>query len=178
MMKTCGMCKNEFPKTLEYFHKKGKYLRSYCKSCSIKVNSEWQKINKEKVNASSKAWRDKNPEKRNAIKKAWALANPEKVKHIWRKAASKHKALLLGNDHSPYTETEMLKRYGTVCYLCNEQIDFDAPRTGAGYEKSFWRDHVVALINGGPDTLDNVKPSHAVCNQLKGTKEIYEIQMA
>ena len=64
--------------------------------------------------------------------------------------------------------------------MCNEEIDLKASRSSGapGYEKSLWKEHVVAITNGGPDMLDNVKPSHAVCNQRKGTKEIYEIKMA
>ncbi len=186
-MKTCKICKVEFPKTLEFFCKNGKYLKSYCKNCTYKLHAEWQKANPEKHRANNKAyrianpekekagqkaWRDKNSEKVKAKSKAWSLANPEKR----RGYNNKYRAVKLGNEHSPYTETEMLERYGTVCYLCNEEIDLKAPRSlsALGHEKSFWRDHVVALTNGGPDILDNVKPSHAICNKLKGNKEIYE----
>ena len=168
------MCKQELPATSEYFARRGKILQSNCKTCKKEYDKVWYKKNKEEKDAQNRAWYHKNAEARIEQTSAWQKANPEKR----RGYRTKQRALKLGNEHSPYTETEMLKRYGTVCYLCNEPIDFDAPRTGAGYEKSFWRDHVVALTNGGPDTLDNVKPSHAICNILKGTKEQYEIKMA
>ncbi len=163
MMKTCTKCNQELPATLEYFRSSRNKLKNYCRSCEYKNKLEYYK---------------KRPGQQQSENKKYYIENKEHLNKKARGYNSKQRALLLGNEHSPYTETEMLERYGTVCYLCNEQIDFDAPKIGAGYEKSFWRDHVVALTNGGPDTLDNVKPSHAICNKLKGNKEIYEIKMA
>jgi hypothetical protein len=176
MMKTCKICKVEFPKTLEYFSKSGKYFRSYCKPCDNEKAKTWNKNNLDQKRQSGKIYQKANFEKRYLDKKIWAKNNPDKV----RGYSNKRRALKLGNEHTPYTEVEMLERYGTVCYLCNEEIDLQALRScGApGYENSLWRDHVLALTNGGPDMLDNVKPSHAVCNKLKGNKEIYENKMA
>jgi hypothetical protein len=171
-MKTCSKCNLEFPKTLEYFYKHRKGLHPSCKTC-VKA---YYLANPERAKATAKAHYLANQERKRKLAKSWSLANPDKR----RAAINKRRALKLGNGHTPYTESEMLERYGTVCYLCNEEIDLKAPRSSGalGYEKSLWKEHVLALTNGGPDTLDNVKPSHAVCNQLKGTKEIYEIQMA
>lgn len=195
-MQTCTRCKQQFPKTLEYFYKKGKYLRSDCKQCfrayrsaHHEANKEkenarsraWKKANPKKHNANSKAWRDANLEKENARKKAWREANLEKVNALNRKQARKRRAQKRDNGFETYTEQQMFDTYGTNCYLCDMPIDLDAPRR-IGYPPKkvkgmwhFWRsglhtEHFIPITLGGSDTLDNVRPSHGWCNLSKGTK--------
>jgi HNH endonuclease len=71
---------------------------------------------------------------------------------------------------------EVLKLHGDICYLCSYQIDLQAPRQVGkpGWEMSFHPDHVIPLSRGGTDTLDNMKPAHAICNQRKSNKLIGE----
>jgi len=71
---------------------------------------------------------------------------------------------------------DVLKLHGDTCYLCSYQIDLQAPRQvgQSGWEMSFHPDHVIPLSRGGTDTLDNMKPAHAICNQRKGNKLIGE----
>lgn len=163
-MKTCSKCKQEFPSTSEYFtlDKRKKYgLASECRPCKNKRMSNWVK---------------NNPEKQNKRVKNWARKNPEKARYIWRQVASKRKSNIKGNGWEPYTEEQMLSKYGSICYLCNEEIDLQAPRkSGApGWKRSLWKEHVIPVSKGGPDTLDNVRPSHGLCNLNKSNKEIYE----
>jgi 5-methylcytosine-specific restriction endonuclease McrA len=62
--------------------------------------------------------------------------------------------------------------YGTVCYLCNKEIDLQAPRncTGDNWQMGLHIDHVIDIQYGGSDTLDNVKPTHALCNVTKRSR--------
>ena len=176
-MKTCIRCKQEFPKTLEYFYKNGKYLRSCCKEC-IKINSNtWHKANPEKVKAIQEVWRKANRKKAILATRAWRFANPEKMNaHARKRRASKK-----NNGHEPYTEKQMFDIYGTNCYLCDMPIDLDAPRKQGFPPKKvrgmwhFWRsglhiDHVLPISKGGPDILENVRPSHGWCNLSKGSE--------
>jgi 5-methylcytosine-specific restriction endonuclease McrA len=66
----------------------------------------------------------------------------------------------------------VLETYGATCYLCEQPIDLNAPRQVGrpGWELGLHIDHVVPISRGGSDTLENVKPTHAYCNQTKGTK--------
>ena len=68
--------------------------------------------------------------------------------------------------------TLVLSVYGSTCYLCAEEIDLLAPRQVGklGWEMSFHPDHVVPLSKGGADVLDNMRPTHAICNQRKANK--------
>ena len=111
----------------------------------------------------------KNQEKIYAINRAWAERNPEKVKSYGRRIASKRKALKLSNGHEEYTEQEVIEKYGTKCHICNTEIDFNAPRqpVGEGWQMGLHLDHLIPLAKGGEDKIENMRPSHAVCNIKK-----------
>ena len=165
-MKTCNDCKQSLPATSEYFtsHPTTKdKLNIYCKKCNQKRSSLGYL---------------KNKDKRNIQIKKWQSENKEKVKEIWRRKDSKRRSLIKNNVFEKYTESQMLSKYGSICYLCNEEIDLQAPRKSGvpGWERSLWKDHVVPVSRGGSDTLDNVRPSHGLCNLNKRNKEIYEVQ--
>jgi 5-methylcytosine-specific restriction endonuclease McrA len=86
-----------------------------------------------------------------------------------RRHAKRYRALGLNPKIGRYTETEVLDRYGTVCHICNTEIDMSAPRgTGKpGWEKGLQIDHVIPLSKGGDHTIENVRPSHGHCNLTK-----------
>jgi 5-methylcytosine-specific restriction endonuclease McrA len=83
--------------------------------------------------------------------------------------ARKGRALRNGVDHDGYTKFDVLDNYGTDCYLCKKPIDLDAPRRAGmpGWEKGLQIDHVYPIMRGGSDTLDNVRPTHGLCNNRK-----------
>jgi 5-methylcytosine-specific restriction endonuclease McrA len=70
---------------------------------------------------------------------------------------------------------EIVAEHGSGCYLESNcllgqaPIDYSAPRqVGAtGWEYAFHPDHVIPMSRGGSDTLDNIRPIHAYCNQRK-----------
>ena len=50
------------------------------------------------------------------------------------------------------------------CHICGEEIDYPLKPPDP---MSFEVDHVIALDNGGTDTLDNKAASHRRCNREK-----------
>lgn len=87
-----------------------------------------------------------------------------------RRAGRKRRALKFGAYHEPYTELEILERWGTDCHVCGGAIDFHAkrgPYATASTEDSLHVEHLIPLSEGGDDTLDNVRPSHGKCNYRK-----------
>jgi 5-methylcytosine-specific restriction endonuclease McrA len=50
------------------------------------------------------------------------------------------------------------------CALCAEPIDYTIKSPDP---MSFEVDHILALDNGGTDTLDNKQPTHRKCNREK-----------
>lgn len=79
------------------------------------------------------------------------------------------KARKIGVEYGYYTDQDVLDLYGTMCHICNEDIDLNAPRKCGdnGWERGLHIDHVYPISKGGPDTLENVRPSHGRCNVIK-----------
>jgi 5-methylcytosine-specific restriction endonuclease McrA len=97
--------------------------------------------------------------------------NPEKRRSAWRK----RNALINGNKVERYSEKDVLNLYGTSCYLCSEEINLSASRrSGIGKDWEFGLniDHVIPISFGGPDTLENVRPTHVLCNIKKGNRNV------
>ena len=72
------------------------------------------------------------------------------------------------NGFDYYTTDDVLAKWGYNCHICNDPIDFKAPRQCGepGWELGLHLDHVIPIAKGGPDTLANVKPAHAKCNVI------------
>jgi 5-methylcytosine-specific restriction endonuclease McrA len=71
-----------------------------------------------------------------------------------------------------YSIEDVLEKYGTDCHICEEPIDFNAPRKVGieGWEKGLHLDHFIPLTKGGGDSIENIRPSHGICNIRKGNK--------
>lgn len=165
-MKTCKGCKIEFPKTLEHFYRDRKYLMSRCKVCYNALNKARREANPGRRSAVNKAWREANPDKVRKAVKAWRDANPNAIV----RASNRRRAKRLGNGFEKYTLVELFKIYGTNCYLCDMPINLEV--SGQISSNPRWRsglhvEHFVDISLGGPDTLENVRPSHAWCNLAK-----------
>lgn len=84
-----------------------------------------------------------------------------------RKSASRDLALSVGVKWEKYEELDVLDTYGVECFICGELVDVNLDRkSGSGnpnYGRSLKIRHVISMKNGGGDTLENVRPSHAEC---------------
>ena len=120
-------------------------------------------------NQYDKKYRDNNRDKTRTATLRWNKDHPD----LMREAARKRRATKLDNGHVPYTESQVLDLYGTSCHICLIPVDLGVPRRigkEEGWELGLHIDHVIPIIAGGPDTLENVRPSHAICNMKKGSK--------
>lgn len=159
-VKTCTVCKRVYPATSEFFHaqSKGKYgYTSKCKDCK---------------NKEIESWRMANQDKHRSYKVKWRTENPEKAKEVRRNGERRRRAQKTNTRTDSYTEFDVLELYGTNCHMCGYAIDLTAPRNcvGDGWEFGLQIDHVIQLVLGGTDTLDNVRPSHAICNSRKNKR--------
>lgn len=93
---------------------------------------------------------------------------------ISRQAKRRRRAKKLENGIEYYTEKQVLDTYGTSCYLCKKPIDMGAPRTtwSKGWEFGLHIEHVFDIALGGPDTLENVRPAHGICNLKKKPRKM------
>ena len=166
--KTCTKCKAVKESSTEFFYKDSKQssgLKPECRECTLAHKKIFYLQNATRLRARAKDYRDSNPEKWKAIKKAFRQRNPESVQIDRRR----RKARKLAVSHEPYTAKQVLEAYGSDCHICGQPIDLTAPRWTAikGYELGLHLDHVIRLADGGSDTLDNIRPAHGICNQIK-----------
>lgn len=132
-------------------------------------NREWARQNSKK-NAEStlKFWRSLSPEERLERSRRYFRArydrNPELTKEQLRRHEQVRRAREVGAEgHYTLAEWEMLKEiYGHKCLACGRSSD----------ERPLTVDHVVPLIEGGSNTIDNIQPLCKPCNSAKHTKTI------
>lgn len=65
-----------------------------------------------------------------------------------------------------------IKRTKPPCHICGQEIDYTLPHLDPG---AYVVDHVVALANGGEDTLENKRAAHRACNRAKSDKTAEEL---
>ena len=130
-----------------------------------KQKAEYYLKNKERILEVNKKYRDLNPEKEKNRHKKWAMLNREKKRESWRRREAKR----LNNKTEHYTEQDVLSKHGTNCYICLKPINLSAPRQCGlpGWQEGLHMEHVIDLAVGGPDSLENVKPAHGLCNLKK-----------
>ena len=58
-------------------------------------------------------------------------------------------------------------RKALVCYLCGKLIL---------KESEISAEHIIPKSQGGQATQDNLRPSHTICNNIRGTMEIEDFQ--
>jgi 5-methylcytosine-specific restriction endonuclease McrA len=132
----------------------------------------WYEANAEQITARARARYAENPEREYARTKKWREKNPERAAELQRRGQRVRRVQMQNAASEFYTEAQVLDLYGVLCYLCGDEIDLVAPRrTGVpGWELGLHIEHVVPITAGGPDTLDNVRPSHGKCNLKKGKR--------
>jgi 5-methylcytosine-specific restriction endonuclease McrA len=131
-------------------------------------NKEYSKKNKEAINAHRRSYYAENREAFNARERKYRKDNP----HIGSAIKNRRRASKLNNGVEKYTELQVLETYGTDCHICHWPVDMSAPRRSGdpGWETGLQIDHVIPISKGGSDTLSNVRPSHAYCNNSKGAR--------
>ena len=130
---------------------------------------EYRKKNKEHILQMNRAYVEANKEKVAEQKKQWKIDNPERNLRANRKAERARRARLKNSITIPYTESQVISTYGTNCNICGLEIDFLASRQVGkkGWKMGLHIDHLIPISKGGPDILENVRPTHGLCNLKK-----------
>jgi 5-methylcytosine-specific restriction endonuclease McrA len=129
------------------------YLKQYYIDHPEKFNNKktkerialWKKNNKARVKEIQRKWRKKNPH----LKRAYDIVHSSKRRAMKRNTGS-------------FTHTEWInlcKQYGNKCLCCNKK-------------KPLTADHVIPLILGGKNTIENIQPLCGPCNSKKHTKTV------
>lgn len=132
---------------------------------------KWREENKDKANEYARVWRSANLEKSSAIKSKWQAENKDKVNEInqeWRKAnpdktkqyRHNRRASVMGNGGIIKAQEwkDLCNFYGNKCLCCGRS------------DVSLTLDHVIPLIKGGSNLIDNAQPLCQSCNSRKGVK--------
>lgn len=130
---------------------------------------EYHKNNKEK----EKAYREKNRDRLNAVSALWALFNKDKRSEALRRWRNNHPEKVFvqkANRHSLERGAEgritneewfgLLEKYGHKCLCCKRD------------DVKLTQDHVLPLVLGGKNTIDNIQPLCRSCNSRKHAKYI------
>ena len=170
-----GMCNNHYSQW-HYSQNKEKILKNIKEYQSKNLdktkqrNIEYYQKNKDEVKIRSIKHYEENKEKALLRQKAWNQNNKDKRRETGRR----RKARKFNNYTERYTEKQVLEKYGLECYLCGIKIDMYAPRLvgKVGWESGLHIEHVIDIALGGPDTLENVRPSHGLCNLTKKPRQV------
>jgi 5-methylcytosine-specific restriction endonuclease McrA len=71
---------------------------------------------------------------------------------------------------------QLIEKYGLFCQIClakgNSAIEATIDMSDQYSDKYFSIDHIIALADGGRNTIDNFHPTHIACNELKGSNKV------
>jgi hypothetical protein len=181
--KTCTKCGQSQPQNTDFFCKDARQTSGFrpdCKTCSRARARIYNKRNAQANRNRVKAWRIANPERAKKSKQQNYQKNKKRIQAEWRAkykanpekfitSKYRRRAREKNVKHEPYTWKDVVAKWGSDCHLCGKPIDLNAPRWTAkkGWEEGLHLDHVIRISKGGPDTLENVKPSHGKCNMRK-----------
>ncbi len=167
----CGICREP-----EYAHDlcRRHYMQNYESQNAIKIKAQraqYRVENHEAILQAKAAYREANAELLAQRQREYAKRNPEIVMRNALQSSRTRRARKRNVSSEHIYDADMILLWGSDCYLCGRAIDLLAPRRApaTGWQDSLWRDHVISLARGGSDTLDNVRPTHALCNLRKGS---------
>jgi 5-methylcytosine-specific restriction endonuclease McrA len=182
--KRCSKCGVDKPLS-EYYKNKNRSggIAAYCKPCAheyrqenidrlrradaeykaarkeqrLAYNREWTARNREKYSSYQREYRKANRVQMNAAKREWSKAHPE-----FNVRRSHQRRVLRRANGGSYTIAEwraLCARYDYRCLCCGEQ-------------KPLTVDHVIPVVGGGSNNIENLQPLCAVCNIRKGIQII------
>jgi 5-methylcytosine-specific restriction endonuclease McrA len=76
-----------------------------------------------------------------------------------RNIGGRRRARIAGAKIDPVGRRDIIERFGTVCYLCGNNVEPD----------DIHIDHVHPLSKGGSHTIDNLRVACSRCNTRKGS---------
>jgi HNH endonuclease len=151
-VRACSKCGEAKP--LDKFRRdpKGKQgVAASCKACKTAQDAAYRALNRDRRRAALRAHYAAKRDKGRADRRAYHAANP----HIGWSKCYRERARRYGFIPvvEPFTRADVIDHYGDACHYC-----------GAAFEEL---DHYVAVRDGGPHSLENVRPSCAACNCRK-----------
>lgn len=178
--KICARC-NEW-KPLSDFgrdRQKSDGLYTYCKSCNAEKSRNAYAANADAWNARERRRYQANREQRLAQVRRYRLANLERIREYdRRRSPSRYRRFWqlrlvyttrrrtreaqAEGKHTSAEWRELCARYDYTCLCCGRREP----------DIKLSKDHIVPLVMGGRNSIDNLQPLCLQCNKSKGTREI------
>ncbi len=179
--KVCSICKVE--KTLDNFARDKYRQDGYeirCKECIRRKDSAFRAAHSQRLamrariyyhahrgqrqaynRAYYSLYHAAHPEKARERRRRWEKNNPLKRRQKYMRYLARKRRASLGT----VSYERILARDGYNCHICGSIV---TPET-------LHFDHVIPLKRGGPHSEENIKVSHGVCNDRKGTRLLEEM---
>lgn len=109
------------------------------------------------------------PEKHRAKDREWRQNNLERAREVGRRAQSRRRAQLRGLPFEDYTLDQILERDGSLCVLCDEEMDLTAehPDLLAATVEHL---ECISWPGSAGDVLSNVAAAHFTCNSSRNNR--------
>jgi 5-methylcytosine-specific restriction endonuclease McrA len=192
-VKLCRSCQQIKPR--RFFHARASKrdgLNSYCIPCACAKSREYRAANLESVKATQAAWYVEHRDEHAARCARWRGTNRLRHRQLARQAYERNRPAYIAraaawNAAHPEQRRERTRRrrarlaavtvervdyaailaeHGPVCHICDGLIEPD----------DLHFDHVIPIARGGAHVAGNVRPSHARCNLVKGTRLMAELR--
>lgn len=139
-----------------------------CLSASREYQSNYSRENSNKKKDYILRYREENREDILRKSRERGKIHYENNKEDYAIRSRKRRAKLRSVKSEPYTKAEVIEKYGSNCHLCGGEI----PDRKVRASDSFSFDHVHPLSDPEcpGDVVENIRPSHLVCNVMKGNK--------
>lgn len=199
--KKCRLCGNDFPATLEYFHKGSRgRLSSYCKPCAGAKASAWHREHRDlnlarfaeyrakhrdRIYAQIRALRQADPGKKKVADRAWRLANLDHAREQGRKRYRRDKqsyvqrALRWARANpakaSAYTRVKSYRRRMAAPDAearAYIPLLMSDPCSYCGSTEEIVIDHIHPISKGGQSTVENLTAACRRCNAAKTDKSL------
>lgn len=138
---------------------------------SVRRIRRWDMLDPELAQSNKVRWLERNHKLLGEFQRMLNKEALEKSRELSRRSAHRRRARIQENGYEIYSEIQVLIKYGKNCHICDFPIDLKAPRkVGLGeWYLALHIDHLIPIAKGGADTLENVRPAHALCNLKKGS---------
>lgn len=127
----------------------------------IKRVQERYRLNSEPKKEYARNYYFKNKKRLTLVNNLWREKNKEKMRIVHAEVMTRRRARLNNLPVEKYKRTDIYKRFGGICIVCDEPISlnvlFPSPL-------SFTIPHIIPISKGGGDTVGNVAPAHFTCN--------------
>lgn len=198
----CKTCGNEYPATLEYFHKnkdRKDGLCTACKRCACEASRIWHKEHPEQSRARSRRYAQAYPEKKREASRRWREEHPEQVRvnnQRWREEHPESpEQIHVRSQHYYKTHPEQARlnsrirkarkrAAGGAFTAADIELQVKAQTDSKGILHCWWCgkpikskyhiDHRIPITRNGSNDPRNLCLAHPKCNMSKGNKLPHE----